>query len=74
MFSRGSQNQTTNTVYVFIDASNLWEAQKAKGRFFDYEKLRNFIKKRIQLFGCKNLLLYRISSGRHSRLQFRRQT
>ena len=32
-------------IYVFIDASNLWEAQKAKGRFFDYEKLRNFIKK-----------------------------
>lgn len=45
MFSHGSQNQTTKTVYVFIDASNLWEAQKAKGRFFDYEKLRNFIKK-----------------------------
>ncbi len=32
-------------IYIFIDASNLWEAQKAKGRFFDYEKLRNFIKK-----------------------------
>ena len=31
-------------VYVFIDASNLWAAQKSKGRFFDYEKLRNFIK------------------------------
>ena len=45
MFSSDSQSQTTNTVYVFIDASNLWEAQKAKGRFFDYEKLRNFIKK-----------------------------
>jgi len=36
--------QIENTIYVFIDASNLWEAQKAKGRFFDYEKLRNFIK------------------------------
>lgn len=33
-----------NTIYVFIDASNLWEAQKAKGKFFDYEKLRTFIK------------------------------
>ena len=32
-------------IYAFIDASNLWEAQKAKGRFFDYEKLRNFIKR-----------------------------
>lgn len=36
-----------NAVYVFIDASNLWEAQKAKGRFFDYEKLRNFTKSKF---------------------------
>jgi uncharacterized LabA/DUF88 family protein len=34
----------TNTIYVFIDASNLWEAQKARGRFFDYEKLVTYIK------------------------------
>lgn len=34
-------------IYVFIDASNLWEAQKAKGRFFDYEKLRKFIKEKF---------------------------
>ena len=33
-----------NTVYVFIDASNLWEAQKAKGRFFDWEKLREYLR------------------------------
>ncbi len=31
-------------VYVFIDASNLWEAQKAKGELFDYEKLKKFLK------------------------------
>ncbi|MCR4314287.1 MAG: NYN domain-containing protein [Candidatus Uhrbacteria bacterium] len=35
-----------NTAYVFIDASNLWEAQKAKGRFFDYAKLRDFLKQK----------------------------
>lgn len=29
-------------MYVFIDASNLWQAQKAKGRMFDYEKLKLF--------------------------------
>ena len=29
----------TNVIYVFIDASNLWEAQKARGRFFDYETI-----------------------------------
>lgn len=34
-------------IFVFIDASNLWEAQKAKGRFFDYEKLRKFIKEKF---------------------------
>jgi len=31
-------------VYVFIDASNLWEAQKSKGLMFDYEKLKNYLK------------------------------
>jgi uncharacterized LabA/DUF88 family protein len=33
-----------HTIYVFIDASNLWQAQKAKGRFLDYRKLISFIK------------------------------
>jgi uncharacterized LabA/DUF88 family protein len=36
----------TNIIYVFIDASNLWEAQKARGRFFDYEKLVAYIKEK----------------------------
>lgn len=40
--------QNKNVIYIFIDASNLWEAQKAKGKFFDYEKLRNFIKKEFK--------------------------
>jgi len=47
MNNKFSQNQTTIdkiAIYVFIDASNLWEVQKAKGKFFDYEKLREFIK------------------------------
>ncbi len=33
----------SNRVYVFIDASNLWQAQKAKGKMFDYEKLKMFL-------------------------------
>ncbi|MBU4351431.1 NYN domain-containing protein [Patescibacteria group bacterium] len=37
-----------NVVYVFIDASNLWQAQKAKGRFLDYEKTLNFIKQNFK--------------------------
>ena len=36
-----------NIIYVFIDASNLWEAQKVKGQFFDYEKLKGFIKEKF---------------------------
>ncbi|MDP3948520.1 MAG: NYN domain-containing protein [bacterium] len=31
------------TVYVFIDASNLWAAQKVKGRMFDFQKLKVFL-------------------------------
>jgi len=26
-----------NRVYVFIDAANMWQAQKARGRFFYYD-------------------------------------
>jgi uncharacterized LabA/DUF88 family protein len=37
-----------NIVYVFIDASNLWQAQKAKGKFFDYEKLKQCLKERFK--------------------------
>lgn len=39
--------ENKNIIYVFIDASNLWEAQKAKGKFFDYEKLRDFLKNKF---------------------------
>jgi len=35
-----------NTIYVFIDASNLWQAQKAKGRFLNWEKVIKYIKER----------------------------
>ena len=41
------QEKFDQVIYVFIDASNLWEAQKAKGRFLDYEKLRKFIKEKF---------------------------
>lgn len=35
-----------NRAYVFIDASNLWAAKKVKGRFFDFEKLKKFLKEK----------------------------
>jgi uncharacterized LabA/DUF88 family protein len=37
-----------DSIYVFIDASNLWEAQKARGRMFDYLKLKNVLKTRFE--------------------------
>lgn len=37
-----------NTIYIFIDASNLWQAQKAKGKFIDYEKTLKHIKDKFQ--------------------------
>ncbi len=48
-------SHTAQTVYVFIDASNLWAAQKVKGHFFDFEKLKKvladtFKAKQIQIF------------------------
>ncbi|OGG60370.1 hypothetical protein A3C86_00190 [Candidatus Kaiserbacteria bacterium RIFCSPHIGHO2_02_FULL_49_16] len=33
------------SVCVFIDAANVWEAQKAKGYVFDYVKLQTYLKK-----------------------------
>ena len=38
----------SRVVYVFIDASNLWEAQKAKGKFFNYEKLKTYLKEKFE--------------------------
>ncbi len=40
--------ENNNVIYVFIDASNLWQAQKAKGRFLDYEKTLKFIKENFK--------------------------
>ena len=37
-------NNQSLSVYAFIDASNIWEAQKVKGKFIDYEKLKKYIK------------------------------
>ena len=47
--------EQTKIVYIFIDASNLWQAQKAKGKMFDYQKLKAFLKSKfcaseIQIF------------------------
>ncbi|MCX6764015.1 MAG: NYN domain-containing protein [Candidatus Moranbacteria bacterium] len=49
MFNQNkNQAESLNAIYVFIDASNLWQAQKVKGKMFDFEKLRNFIKAKFK--------------------------
>lgn len=45
--NRNKKTEKNKRVYVFIDASNLWEAQKAKGMMFDYEKLKKYLKNRF---------------------------
>jgi uncharacterized LabA/DUF88 family protein len=42
-----TEETENNVVYVFIDASNLWSTQKAKGKLFDYEKLKRFLKNKF---------------------------
>ena len=42
-----------NIIYVFIDASNLWQAQKAKGRLFDFEKLIKYLRVEFNATGLK---------------------
>lgn len=44
---RQNKQENNNAVYVFIDASNLWQAQKSKGCMFDYEKLKIFLKNKF---------------------------
>lgn len=48
-----TKNNSLKRVYVFIDASNIWQAQKAKGKMFDYEKLKTFLKKEFKATSIK---------------------
>lgn len=34
-------------IYVFVDAANMWDVQKSKGRFIRYETLQAYIKLRF---------------------------
>ncbi len=44
-----NSNYSTKNIYVFIDASNIWQAQKSKGMVFDYEKLKKYLKKEYKV-------------------------
>lgn len=48
MFGKANKETTKeNTIYIFIDASNLWEAIKAKGKFLDFDKAIKHIKEKF---------------------------
>lgn len=49
------QNIDKPTIYVFIDASNLWAAQKVKGRMFDFQKLKRFLNNK---YDAKDLKIF----------------
>lgn len=36
-----------HAIYVFIDSSNLWQAQKTKGKLLDFEKVIACVKKKF---------------------------
>jgi len=38
-----------NIVYVFIDASNVWNVVKSKRKFIKYSRLKNYFKKNLLL-------------------------
>jgi uncharacterized LabA/DUF88 family protein len=42
-----AKNNCEKIIYAFIDAANLWQAQKAKGRFFNYQYLATYIKNKF---------------------------
>lgn len=48
-----NEKERKNNIFVFFDAANLWEAQKIKGRFIDYEKILKYIKINFQADSVK---------------------
>lgn len=49
MLNQSKNNvENKNVIYVFIDASNVWEAIKTKHKFVDYEKTIKYIKERFK--------------------------
>lgn len=48
MFKQNTNEiKTESAIYVFIDASNLWEALKAKGKFLDFDKTIKHIQEKF---------------------------
>lgn len=54
-----SNNNKKEQVFVFIDAANIWDVQKSKGMWFDYEKLKKFLKNK---FNTKSIEIFYYSA------------
>lgn len=48
MFPPDPHKDKANVICVFIDASNLWEAIKTKGRFIDFDKAIKYIRDKYE--------------------------
>ena len=48
MFNRENKREIKeSTVYVFIDASNVWNVVKSKKKFIEYNRLKNYFKRKF---------------------------
>lgn len=43
----GDKTKNKNSVYVFIDASNVWNVVKSKREFIEYSRLKNYLKEKF---------------------------
>ena len=54
-----SKIEEQKIVYVFIDASNIWAAQKSNGKLLDYKKIQKKLK---EIFNPKKLEIFYYSA------------
>jgi uncharacterized LabA/DUF88 family protein len=53
--NKNRQNLSKNIIYVFIDASNVWNVVKSKRKFIEYSCLKNYLKKE---FSAKEVKIF----------------
>ena len=58
MFNQEDKEKKGNVIYVFIDASNVWNVVKSKRKFIEYSHLKNYFKENVFYFDLEmsNLL------------------
>ena len=46
-YNKSKSSVGENSIYVFIDASNVWNVVKSKRKFIEYSRLRNYFKEKF---------------------------